>query len=667
MYIVSDVSYRPAQGARVDELAGISPHDGAGAAAWVCPHCGGRYLHAQRQRCPLVGSGQARELPERDAAVPVAAGPAHASAPGIRLSVCSYCDGRYLHGRRERCPLDRTARVAAAGGGRSSLWAAVRSAARWAAAFTATAALVGALFSATYFITGNLTSATADPSVALGGALLSIAAGIAAMLVLFFTQRRYAKAASSVLAITLISGGVLLMSFAPVLRQMNVRHLAEYRAFSALLGFGALATVCGALLGVQCVRWAMRPQARAVLRRWWSILGATWGVIIGIQGIIVIIALLALVNGEAYIDESTGDEISVVEQAITFTAIGLWAAVPGIVFTYHLISERMGEASGELRSWPAPLFVAAYAVVLLSGGWLMLQDSPVAAPMPVLHAAAAALPGMALVAVAARGSWWRGRPVRLLTTRQATMAAAFSMAVAASIAVYAESVGGLAAMVLVIAASGLAADAANVGEIFDLVENANIYLSEHQQFVANLVVASVLAPVFEEIAKALGARALMDRFTTRSQAFVLGAAAGAGFGFLEALLYGLGVIAQDLGDWWTIMLVRGGSTSGHVLWTGIAAIGWWHIMRGERHRLAIALFAAAIAGHAAWNTFAVILDARIFWIETLSDRTVEYVAYAGVGAEAAFILAAIPYIAVRLRRAEAAAARPLRELSPWLG
>lgn len=657
----------------MDELAGTAPHDGAGAAVWTCPHCDGRFLHTQRQRCPTVAAGQAAavappgEPASGSIAIPVPAAEASPAAPPApSISVCPYCDGRYLHGRHERCPLDRSARVALPAT-RASRWTGVRSAARWTLAIAATVALIGAVFAAAYFVTDNLTSATADPQTALGGALISIAIGVAAMLVLFVTQRRFAKAVFAVLAITLVSGGVLMMSFAPAVRQMNVRHLAEYRAFNALLGFGALATAAGVILGVQCVRWAMRPHARAMLRRWWSILGAIWGVLIGLQGVTVIILLLALINGEAYIDETSGDVVSVVEQAISITVIGLWAAVPGLIFTYHLISERMGEASGEFRPPPVPLLVAAYAAVVALGGWNMLRDSPIAASMPVLHALAAALPGIALVAVAARGSWWRGHPTRLLTMRQVTVAVAFSMAVAASIAVYAESIGGLAAMVLIVAASGLPADAANVGDIFGFIEDADFYLSENEQFVANLVVAAVLAPVFEEIAKALGARALMDRFTTRSQAFVLGAAAGAGFGFLEALLYGLGVIGEDLGDWWVIMLVRGGSTSGHVLWTGIAAIGWWHIMRGERHRLARALFAAAIAGHAAWNTFAVILDSRIFWIETLSDRTIEYIAYAGVGIEAAFILAAIPYIAARLRRAEAATSRGLGELSPWLG
>jgi RsiW-degrading membrane proteinase PrsW (M82 family) len=143
---------------------------------------------------------------------------------------------------------------------------------------------------------------------------------------------------------------------------------------------------------------------------------------------------------------------------------------------------------------------------------------------------------------------------------------------------------------------------------------------------------------------------MMRSTTTRSQAFVLGAAAGAGFGFLEALLYGVGAVHQSgPGTWWAVMLVRGGSTSLHVLNTGLVGLAWWYGSFGQAKRRAWLLFSLAVVLHALWNGFAIVLDSRIFGLETLSHEALTFVAYSIVGVLAMCFITAIPLIARRLR------------------
>jgi RsiW-degrading membrane proteinase PrsW (M82 family) len=308
-----------------------------------------------------------------------------------------------------------------------------------------------------------------------------------------------------------------------------------------------------------------------------------------------------------------------------------------------------------------------FSGVLLVGGLNMSSEHPVAAPMPVLHALAAALPGLTFVAMAARGDLLRGAPVRGLTWRQVMLAAAISMTLGVLIATYVEGVGAFGAILLTLAHNGIVADGVAIG---DAIENAQAILSEGEQFVVNLVAAAVLAPLVEEFAKGLGVRLMMTRRTTRGQAFLLGAAAGAGFGFLEALLYGLGGI-QDGGPgaWWEIMLVRGGSTSLHVFNTALVGLAWWHWSNGGSQRAGWVLFVAAVLLHALWNGLAVTLYSRIFVLETLSERTAELIAIGLIVPLALSLIAGIAVLARRLREPDPppVAGTPLEVMRPWLG
>jgi hypothetical protein len=512
-----------------------------------------------------------------------------------------------------------------------------------------------------------LPQADVNVSGVLAGIAITIAVGvIVGMGSLWYAARPFAKVTFAVLALVLVTGGLTLMVSAPVVRQMNTPELAEYTGSTALLLFGIISTMLGVVLGLLCIRWSMTKRARRFLSRWSRIAGSAYGVLLAVIGIGVIQLFPTLLNAEATFDESV-DGFTVVEQAVAYAVIGAMTLLPGIILTYHGISASMGEGSGPFRSPIAVYGLLAFGAVLLLGHLNMRSESPVAAFMPPLHVLAALLPGLTLAALAGRGSLLRGEVVAGLTWRQVTLAAAISMSVGVAIALYVESIGALLAIVILLTHSGAFEFASNSADVWEFIGDSDFILTENEQFIANLFAASVLAPLSEEFGKSLGVRFMMRPITTRAQCFLLGAFAGAGFGFLEALLYGLAAIGDDLSFWWAIMLIRGGSTSLHVICTGLAGVAWWYFSRARRHRIAAALFAVSVLIHAAWNAFATVLYQRILFLDTVDNRLLEIIAFTIIAAVSLAMTASIPLVARRLReRVPSVEGTALASMSPWI-
>jgi len=544
----------------------------------------------------------------------------------------------------------------------------VRTTAKYTGAAVSTVTLL-VCFAVAATYTVDLTYTDQDVAGALTAIFVSIGIGIVfGMWLMFVSTKTYAKVVFALLSLVLITSGFIMLVLAPVVRQMNTPDLAEYRAFSALLWFGTVSVVLGIVLGAMCLRWALRPHALRILARWSRLLGPAYGVMLGISGIFGILALFLLINGEANYT-TNGAEQSVVEQAIAFAAIAMWSFVPGLILTYQGISASMGEGSSEYRPPIAAFGFALFAGVLVVGQVNMRSADPIAAPMPLLHVAAAALPGLTFAAMAGRGSVLRGMPVRWVSWRQLTLAVAISMALATMIAVYVESIGSAGGVVLLLVHNGAFAGAQSQSDVNEIIRHADFILTRDEQFVAGLITASLLAPLSEEFAKGLSVRFMLRRTMTRGQAFLLGAAAGAGFGFLEAMLYGLDGISSNLADWWQIMLLRGGSTSLHVFCTGLTGLGWWYWTVARRSRLALALFSLAVLFHASWNGAFTLLESRILGLDTLSDRALEIVAYVIVGVVSAAFILAIPIVARRIRDVAPPSVEgtPLAATAPWLG
>ena len=300
-------------------------------------------------------------------------------------------------------------------------------------------ALLSAIGVYIWVIFDDMTSADQTPGPLLIVIVVAALIGLLGAGLTYFSARIYAKMLLSLVAVVLILAGYFMLIFAPVYRQVNARGIAEYQAFNMLILFGIITSVTGVMLAVQCVRWALRPTALQTLNRWRRGLGAAYGIILGLFGLMMMLFLLVAANDAEFEDSEGG----VVGYVVAITAFAMMFFVPGVLLTYHGISAAMGEGSGEFRPPIAAIVIVAFLLVVGVGHLNMTRESPLAIPMPLLHTLGAVLPGVAYLAFAARGSLLRGVRVRGLTWRQVTLAWGLAIAVGAMSAGFVNSIAGL--------------------------------------------------------------------------------------------------------------------------------------------------------------------------------------------------------------------------------
>jgi hypothetical protein len=117
-------------------------------------------------------------------------------------------------------------------------------------------------------------------------------------------------------------------------------------------------------------------------------------------------------------------------------------------------------------------------------------------------------------------------------------------------------------------------------------------------FIYIFVQVAIIAPLAEELAKPLITLPLLGRLARR-EAFLVGAMAGAGFAALENVIYaGFG-----FHFWAGILLVRALGGAIHPLGSGLVALGWRDVRRGEAGAWPrwFARFGLAAGLHALWN------------------------------------------------------------------
>jgi len=324
------------------------------------------------------------------------------------------------------------------------------------------------------------------------------------------------------------------------------------------------------------------------------------------------------VCGLAYLGTAVLAALGAPEQlavAVVTGSLAWLAAGVGLIF---LTEARRGGAVASARPFgPAhPLaWLGLMAAVLLAGRVVLIAGIPAvtAVAFPPLHVLAALAPALA---IAAHLAWRSGRPA-WLTWSGVVRQLVWGAGVAAVIAAVAETVAmviliGLALVALAQTADGRAlldAGAAVVGRCGPAVATppagceaeltAILRDAAHNPVVALAVfgLAVVIAPMIEELAKAAGVA--RRRPASRAQAWVWGACTGAGFGVLEAVLYG--ALGLNLAVWSTTLLARACATLMHATMTAVAGVGWYAGTVEGDWRTAARNLVLAMAGHGAWN------------------------------------------------------------------
>jgi RsiW-degrading membrane proteinase PrsW (M82 family) len=153
-----------------------------------------------------------------------------------------------------------------------------------------------------------------------------------------------------------------------------------------------------------------------------------------------------------------------------------------------------------------------------------------------------------------------------------------------------------------------------------------------------LVELVIVAPLVEEVAKALGSRAARVLEDRRS-AFLAGVAAGTGFAIVENLAYALS--GGFLGTSWEAILTgRMLGAAVHPLASGLVVMGWWEWRQNRDYGLLVGRFFTGVGVHALWNGSLVMLAvvSVAYDLEATPEYglvTLAYSAALGAGAAAA--------------------------------
>ena len=490
------------------------------------------------------------------------------------------------------------------------------------------------------------TAASSEEDALIAAGALSLAGELTALLLLLLWrgQRMAALVTLAVLGLAFVPVGVGLLAASPLLRQIDNPDLDPERAAAATITAGIAFLVMGLALLTLAWLWSRREQPRRAFSKvvLWASTG--YGALLFLGGQLTVLLLLF---SQPLAEDG---ETTTVQVAVGLAASAFLMVVAGAALTFHGISELMGEASG--ASWlpPALLAVPAFAVVVAAGGLVMTMEEPAAALMPPLHLLAAVLPGVALVGLAARGGLGWREPGCRPTWRQVSLAIGFTIALATMLSSLAEALldGGI--LVAFLASKEAFAGAASFDDVADVLDGFEGFLSNREEVALALLTVAVVPPLVEEAAKGLGVRLLISPQTPRRTAFVLGVVAGASFGTVEALLFGLGGLNDPDTAWWSLMLMRAGSTASHALASGLVGLGWYHVLAVRRPLTGSLYYVAAVALHGVWNALIVLVGSRLVipW-EGLSDSDLVLVIYAVMAPVALVFLAALFVLSRRLR------------------
>lgn len=446
--------------------------------------------------------------------------------------------------------------------------------------------------------------------------------------------------------------GLVLIPVAAALRQFEPLDWDPERAAGAALLGAALALGLGAGLALLGWRWTgtsgdgQTPAGdRSRLRQTLRGIAIAWGTLLAHVGLAL--TLSALIGG---------DNLTGLSERATSTGFGVLLLLAGGLLVYHGVSAFMGGATTPVR-WPPDWLAGGLWLAAVGMGWLLLRDGgDQGVAFPLVHTVAALGGGVLLIGLVLPDH--AGRDARLPAWRSLALSFAWGAACATTLAVFLELVADSLISIGVLAGADAFQGVSTSEEFGEVVGEADRYLSEGQLLFAAFALFSISAPLCEEPAKALGVRLLRPGATTRAMVFVLGVAAGVGFGTLEAILYGAAVLNETPGEWWLLMLLRGGAASMHAVATGLFALAIFDL-KERRIGRALALIAASLAMHAAWNGMSVLaISDSLPIIRDLSDQAVEDVLSTVLGIWSLLNLAILILLARTLRREE-----PAREMA----
>jgi RsiW-degrading membrane proteinase PrsW (M82 family) len=287
----------------------------------------------------------------------------------------------------------------------------------------------------------------------------------------------------------------------------------------------------------------------------------------------------------------------------------LGVGLAGFIYSNRSIQKK---PSNYLRLPPMPLMMGAFGLLLVSGIFIFLDGDAVARLFfPPILILLAALPPLWSVAwfmkmdsesnasrrLTAQNRETLESNLPAITWRRGMMAFIGGATIGVFVALVLEIVMPAVVLALVVDLADVALD--RVSALFDALAGSQIAEAlTNPGFIYVFIQLAVIAPLAEEIAKPLALLPVLRRLN-RSEAFLLGALAGAGFAAVENVIYA----ASGNEIWSGILLVRSLGGALHPLGAGLMALAWRDILCKEQGAGSnwITRFAIAVGVHAAWN------------------------------------------------------------------
>jgi RsiW-degrading membrane proteinase PrsW (M82 family) len=331
----------------------------------------------------------------------------------------------------------------------------------------------------------------------------------------------------------------------------------------------------------------------------------TAGLVLAVPGLVIAINLFCIVP--LVLLNSRGEDVltyGVISLTITLLSLGAGSAA-----FWHAQRALNQKPSNPLRL-PAPILLVGVFILMIEFGLISRMRlefffPPVlvlCAVLPPLWAVAWMMPSppahQTVESVPERSASEESRPTQyFMTWRRGLLALTGGATVSAFIAVMLEILLPFVILSLVFNLDGrVLSSIRSVLTALSTADVADVLTS--QGFIFLFIQVAVIAPLAEEIAKPLVTLPLL-RNLDRQQAYWLGALAGAGFAALENIIYA----TSSLSLWAGILVVRALGSALHPLGSGLMAVGWRGLLRGEKDAVTNwwRRFGLAVAVHAVWN------------------------------------------------------------------
>lgn len=340
--------------------------------------------------------------------------------------------------------------------------------------------------------------------------------------------------------------------------------------------------------GEQRLEIAGTPPQR--VGRWAKVLVILWGTLLFLPEVPLLLGFCCLVSSMMGYDDP-GTRASGLAAA-ALMAVGL---VCGGTMLFQGERALAGKPSGRLRLPPLWGVVGGFVLALVTGLglWQVKGVGPLLSPWFIV--AAAALPPLAAVvwAVENHPGW--------LTWRRMGVAFSAGATVSVLLAILLEIFAPFTIVWLLLDLGEPVLDALE-GLVKLLVGGEVARALTSPGFLLALLELALVAPLVEEFVKPLVVLPLLRGLESRREAFLLGAAAGAGFAALENVLYAL------FGGryWGGILTVRALGAAVHPLGAGLTALAWYSVYFRSKHLKSPNLrwlggFGLAVGQHALWN------------------------------------------------------------------